>query len=207
MPSPIAVPRSAMCDEWNNRHRSEAPLQRADRNFAELLQELRVLLTSVHILFGFLLALAFSARFGALDGFQHGVFVVTLVSAAMSSALLVTPVAAHRVLFQRGRKRELVAAGHLAASAGVAGLAVTLVCALLLVLDLTADRIVAVSAVTLLVGTVIGLWLVVPLTMRRPRRAHPPVARAQRRRRPRPVHLRVRRPPVSAARPSPLPRP
>ncbi|MBZ4307332.1 DUF6328 family protein, partial [Mycobacterium tuberculosis] len=90
-------------------------------------QELRVLLTSVHILFGFLLALTFSARFGALDGFQHGVFVVTLLAAALSSALLVAPVAAHRVLFRRGRKRELVTAGHRAASAGVAGLALTLV--------------------------------------------------------------------------------
>ncbi|MGE3287145.1 MAG: DUF6328 family protein [Pseudonocardia sp.] len=168
MPEPITVSRSpGMCDEWNHHHRSEAPLQRADRNFAELLQELRVLLTSVHILFGFLLALAFSARFGALDGFQHAVFVVTLFAAALSSALLVTPVAAHRVLFRRGRKRELVTAGHLAASAGVAGLAVTLISALLLVLDLTAGRVVAVAAVGVLVGTVVGLWLVVPLRMRR----------------------------------------
>ena len=47
-------------DSWNTHHRSEAPLKRADRNFAELLQELRVLFTGVQILLGFLLTLAFS---------------------------------------------------------------------------------------------------------------------------------------------------
>jgi hypothetical protein len=71
------------------------------------------------------------------------------------------------VLFRRGRKQELVTAGHLAASAGVAGLAVTLVTALLLVLDLTAGRVIAVTAVAVLVGTVVALWLVLPMWMRR----------------------------------------
>jgi hypothetical protein len=53
-------------DAWNEQHRSKAPLQRADRNFAELLQEIRVLLTGVQILLAFLLAIALSP-FSALS--------------------------------------------------------------------------------------------------------------------------------------------
>ena len=80
-------------DRWNTHHRSEAPLKRADRNFAELLQELRVLFTGVQILLGFLLTLAFSPGFPGLDGFRHAVYVVTLLAAASSSGLLIAPVA------------------------------------------------------------------------------------------------------------------
>ena len=71
-------------DTWNSRQRSEAPLQRADRNFAELLQELRVLFTGVQILLGFLLTLAFSPGFSGLDGFRHTVDFITLHAAASS---------------------------------------------------------------------------------------------------------------------------
>ena len=66
------------CDDaWNTEHRAEAPLQRADRNFAELLQELRVAQTGVQILFAFLLTLSFMDRFVAIDPFQRGVYVFT----------------------------------------------------------------------------------------------------------------------------------
>ena len=53
-------------DAWNTEHRAEAPLQRADRNFAELLQEVRVAQTGVQVLFGFLLTVPFTARFDHL---------------------------------------------------------------------------------------------------------------------------------------------
>jgi hypothetical protein len=102
-------------DSWNTHHRSEAPLQRADRNFAELLQELRVLFTGVQILLGFLLTLAVSPVFPGLDGFRHAVYVVTLLAAASSSALLIAPVAVHRLLFQGVHKQAMVRAGHAAA--------------------------------------------------------------------------------------------
>jgi hypothetical protein len=104
-----AVEPPLVCDDaWNTEHRAEAPLQRADRNFAELLQELRVAQTGVQILFAFLLTLSFMDRFAAIDAFQRGVYVFTLVASAMTAALLIAPVAVHRLLFQRGRKRELV---------------------------------------------------------------------------------------------------
>src|SRR4051794_17651990 len=104
-PAPSDAPTSADRPD-------ETPAERADRNFVELLQELRVAQTGVQILFAFLLTLPFTNRFVSIDGFQRGVYVFTLVSSATTVALLVAPVAVHRLLFQRGRKRELVYVGH-----------------------------------------------------------------------------------------------
>lgn len=153
-------------DAWNTTHRAEEPLQRADRNFAELLQELRVVLTGVQILFAFLLTLPFSARFDTLDGPQRAVFTVTLVCAAVSSTLLVAPVAAHRLLFQRGRKRELVRSGHRLALAGLAFLALTLAAGLLLVVDVALGRVTAVVMAAALLSLIVASWVVLPLRLR-----------------------------------------
>ena len=158
-----------MCDSWNAEQRAEEPLQRADRNFAELLQELRVVLTGVQILFGFLLTLALSPRFDALDDLQHTVYVVTLCAAALSSTLLVAPVAAHRLLFQRGRKRELVRCGHRLALAGLGALALTLASGLLLVLDVVVGRVAAAAMTGTLLAVTAVLWIGVPLSLRRER--------------------------------------
>lgn len=154
-------------DEWNTRCRDEEPMQRADRNFAELLQELRVLATSVQILFGFLLTLALSARFDGLDTTQRWVFTATLTFAALSSTLLIAPVATHRLLFQRGHKRELVRAGHRMAVAGMAFLALTLSAGLLLVLDVALGRWPAMIMTGGLFAVTSALWVEVPLRLRR----------------------------------------
>ena len=156
----------ARSDAWNHRHRDEGPLHRADRNFAELLQELRVLLTAVQILLGFLLTLAFNTGFHQLDSWQHVIYVVTLLSAALSSALLVSPVAAHRVLFQCGRKPALVRWSQRASLTALAGLAVTLAAGLLLVLDIAVGRVFAVVTAIALLGVFGALWLAVPLALR-----------------------------------------
>jgi hypothetical protein len=165
-----AEPR--VCDDaWNIEHRAEAPLQRADRNFAELLQELRVAQTGVQILFAFLLTLSFMDRFATIDTFQRGVYVFTLVASAMTVALLVAPVAVHRLLFQRGRKRELVDVGHRIAVSGLVSLAVTMLAGMLLVLDVVVGRTAAVAIVAALAAVFLFLWAGVPLRMRR-RPAH-----------------------------------
>lgn len=153
-------------DGWNTHHRSEAPLQRADRNFAELLQELRVLLTGVQILLGFLLTLAFGPGFSELDAFRHDVYVTTLLAAASSSALLVAPVAAHRLLFQCGHKRSLVRTAHRMALAALVGLAVTLASGLLLVLDIAVGRVPAVVLTSVFVLGIAVLWIIVPMRLR-----------------------------------------
>jgi hypothetical protein len=154
-------------DTWNNLQRSEAPLQRADRNFAELLQELRVLFTGVQILLGFLLTLAFSPGFAGLDGFRHTVYVITLLAAASSSALLIAPVALHRLLFQGGHKPRLVRVGHCAALSALVGLGLTLSAGLLLVLDITVGRVAAVALTAVFVAGIGLLWWVLPCWVRR----------------------------------------
>lgn len=141
-------------------------MQRADRNFAELLQELRVLLTGVQILLGFLLTLAFNPGFGQLDPFRHGVYVTTLLAAASSSALLVAPVAAHRVLFQCGQKRALVRTGHRITLAALGGLGLTLASGLLLVLDIAVGRAAAVALTGVFVAGTVALWIIVPARLR-----------------------------------------
>jgi hypothetical protein len=156
-------------DTWNSRQRSEAPLQRADRNFAELLQELRVLFTGVQILLGFLLTLAFSPGFIGLDGFRHTVYVITLLAAASSSALLIAPVALHRLLFQGGHKRRLVRVGHCAALSALVGLGLTLSAGLLLVLDITVGRVAAVALAAVFVVGIGLLWWALPCWVRRQR--------------------------------------
>src|ERR1051326_7498703 len=88
--------------------RDESAAERADRNFTELLQEVRVAQTGVQILFAFLLTMPFSARFTAIGAVDRAVYVVTLLAAAGASALLVAPVAYHRQVFRQHRKAELV---------------------------------------------------------------------------------------------------
>ena len=88
--------------------RDETAAEKADRNFGELLQELRVAQVGVQILFASLLTIVFSQRFNTISSLQRGTYVVTLLSAACSVALLVGPVAFHRIVFRHSQKDDLV---------------------------------------------------------------------------------------------------
>src|SRR3954471_6410283 len=88
--------------------RDETDLERWDRNFTELLQELRVAQTGVQILFAFLLTLPFTNRFGDVSRLDEVVYVVPLVASASATAFLIAPVSGHRQVFRMGRKPELV---------------------------------------------------------------------------------------------------
>src|SRR5580693_9925005 len=92
--------------------RNESPAQRDDRNLAELLQELRVVGLGVQVLFGFLLSLPFTNRFTRLSQGQRELYLATLVLAAVATALLLGPVAFHRLVFRRGQKERLVRAAN-----------------------------------------------------------------------------------------------
>jgi hypothetical protein len=153
--------------------RGERPLQRADRNMIELLQELRVAQTGVQILFAFLLTLSFTERFGSIDAFQRWTYVVTLLLSVLTAGLLVAPAAAHRVTFRRGVKAETVQLGHRVFTFGLATLALTLTGCVLLVLDVAVGRPFAVP-VAVVVGVVLAaMWFVLPLPLLRHARATP----------------------------------
>ena len=145
----------------------EGPLQRADRNMIEMLQELRVAQTGVQILFAFLLSLSFTERFSSIDAVQRWTYVVTLLMTAITTGLLVAPAAIHRMLFGRGVKAATVQIGHRLFVIGLAALAATLVGAVLLVLDVVAGRQFAVPVAAAFAVFLVALWFVLPLPVRR----------------------------------------
>jgi hypothetical protein len=153
-------------DEWNRRARGEAPPQRADRNFVELLQELRVMQTAVTILFALLLTIAFSARFENVDDFQRIVYVTTLAFSAIATGLTVAPVAYHRTFFQRGLKAELVAVAHRLMWMAMLVLLAAIVGSVVLVVDEVIGRSLAIGMGGAIGGVLIALWFVMPASAR-----------------------------------------
>ncbi|MBT0995111.1 sodium:proton antiporter [Cellulomonas sp. DKR-3] len=111
-----------------------------DRNWDELLQELRVTQTGAQILTGFLLTIPFQQRFGDLDAYQQDLYLVLVVLAALATALIVAPVSVHRVLFRKRMKPELVDAGNVLARAGLAVLGLALAGSASFVFDVVLDR-------------------------------------------------------------------
>jgi small-conductance mechanosensitive channel len=140
----------------------ETSRKRAERNFADLLQELRVAQTGVQILFAFLLTLPFAAGFAGVDEFERVVYVIALLAAAIAAGMIIAPVAYHRVLFRRGRKEQLVLSAHRLASGGLVLLVVAIVCAVMLVLDVVHGRRLAVIGAIGVGVCFVTLWGVLP---------------------------------------------
>jgi hypothetical protein len=115
--------------------RRESELERADRNFVELLQGARVAVTGVQVLFAFLLTVPFSPGFARLDLADRWLFYVALVSAAVASICYIAPTAQHRVLFRQGRKETLVRRSNFYGILGALALAVSMTTATMLVID------------------------------------------------------------------------
>ena len=153
-------------DEWNAAERGETPLQRADRAYAEILQEIRVAQTGVQILFAFLLALAFQARFGSVTQFQRDVYAVTLLLCAAATALLIAPAAFHRVVYGRRLKLHLVQAASRLALSGLVLLMLSLVSAVLLTLDVVFGGAPAAVIAAATLGWFLTWWFVIPLSSR-----------------------------------------
>jgi MFS family permease len=147
--------------------RDETELERWDRNYTELLQELRVAQTGVQILFAFLLTLPFQARFGKADTLDHIVYGLTLVAAAIATAALIAPVSFHRLMFRHGRKRELVLIASRLAQIGLASLAVAIVGAVFMVMNVVGGLGWAAGLAIAAVALYVALWYVLPELMRR----------------------------------------
>jgi hypothetical protein len=153
--------------------RGEGPLQRADRNMIELLQELRVAQTGVQILFAFLLTLSFTERFGSIDEVQRWTYVVTLLCSVLTAGLFVAPAAVHRVTFRRGVKAETVQLGHRLFTLGLGALALTLTGSVLLVLDVAVGLPFAITSAAVVCVVLCLLWFALPMPLLRRRRPNP----------------------------------
>ena len=156
--------------------RHETEMERMDRNWNELLQELRVTQTGVQILTGFLLPLPFQQRFTELDRFQVTVFCVAVMLSATATALIVAPVSYHRLVFRQRRKALLVRASDRLARAGLLALALAVSVVVLLVFDVVLSRRLALAFATAVLVVFAVLWLVLPLVGRHATRPEQPQA-------------------------------
>ena len=146
--------------------RNETKPQRDDRNTMELLQELRVAGLGVQVLFGFLLSLPFTNRFVKLDGSQRMIYAADLLLAALSTALLLAPVAYHRLVFRQQLKESVVRTANVMAIAGLIAVALSVTLAVLLVLSFVYR-----GAPAIIIGIGVAclfavLWFALPLIRR-----------------------------------------
>lgn len=146
--------------------RDETPTERADRNWNEVLQELRVLQTGTQILTGFLLALAFQPGFADLTDGQVTFYLVLVVLAALSAIMALAPVALHRALFQQRMKRSVVAYGHAALVTALVTTASLIVGVVAFLFDVVVSDSASTVVAVVLGALIVALWIVVPGVMR-----------------------------------------
>jgi hypothetical protein len=147
--------------------RDETEEERDDRNLAELLQELRVAGLGVQVLFGFLLSLPFTTKFSRLSHGQRELYLASLVLAAVSTALLLGPVAYHRLVFRQHQKEDLVRAASKMAVLGLGAVGLAVSSAVLLVASYVATAVPAALITVFIVFLFGGLWFAFPLARHR----------------------------------------
>ena len=157
--------------------RDETEQQRLDRNLTELLNELRVALPGVQVLFAFLLGVPFAQRFAQLASYQKDIYFGTLICAAAASAFLIAPSAHHRVEFRLQDKKHIVMRANMYAIIGLGFLAFAMTGVVLLVTDFIFSPLASVIATVLTALLFALLWYVIPYRRRRvllARRLSPP---------------------------------
>jgi hypothetical protein len=148
------------------RDREETEPERHDRQLGELLQEVRVAVPGVQVLFAFLLTVPFTSRWNDVTDLQRDVYFATLLMTAIATAFLLAPGSIHRVLFRQGDKRVIVHLAHWLFLAGLAALALAIGLAVFLVADVLFDMTSAAIAAGCIFGFTVGLWYVLPLARR-----------------------------------------
>jgi hypothetical protein len=146
--------------------RDETEEERLDRNLSELLQELRVALPGVQVLFAFLLAVPFQQGFEKITSFQRDVYFGTLICTAIAAVMLISPSAYHRVTFRYQQKRRLVFYANRFSIVGLIFLALAMIGAIMLITDVLFG-----STATVVVSSLAALsfsffWFVLPLQRR-----------------------------------------
>ncbi len=150
---------------------TEDERERTNRRVGEVLQELRVAMPGVQVLFAFLLTVPFAAGFDDVTQFERDVYLFTLLCAAVSSALFIAPVAYHRLLFGLGEKERLLDFAARAAIVGLIFLALSMSGAILLVTSYLFELWTALLTTGGLVLLFIWLWFIVGAVQRMNARA------------------------------------
>lgn len=146
--------------------RGESPLRRSDRNWGDILQEVRVAQAGTQILTGFLLTIAFQPRFAELDTYQRTLYLCLIVVAVVTTALSLLPVTMHRALFRRRVKEATVRFGGIVLRFVLGGVLLTLAGTLALVLDVVAGRTVGVISGIVILLVLIGSFLAITVFAR-----------------------------------------
>lgn len=143
--------------------------ERVTRNWAEILQELRVTQTGTQVLLGFLLTIPFQHGFGDLNGAQVGIYLGLVCAAAAATILAIAPVALHRALFRRGAKPALVFTANLLMQFALGSIAIALSGTVFLIFDvvLGLPAALVVGGLTLLIT--MAMWAVMPAFLRKRR--------------------------------------
>lgn len=160
----MGVDEGSAADEDGRGRRGESEQERLDRELIELLNELRVVLPGVQVLFAFLLTVPFAQRFGQVNTFQRDAYFGILLCTALATVLLIAPSSYHRLRFRAGDKKQILVVSNRMMIAGIAVLAVAMVGAILLITDLLFSRTAAIVTASAAAVVFAGFWFALPLS-------------------------------------------
>jgi amino acid transporter len=146
--------------------RGEDEKARVDRELIELLNELRVALPSVQILFAFLLVIPFNSGFEQLSTVERWVYYAAFVSAALGTVLLIAPSSYHRLRFRQGDKEQMLFTSNKLLLTGMAFVAISMTLAVGLISEFVFGNVQALVAGIAIGGWVIWFWYGLPLSRR-----------------------------------------
>ena len=144
----------------------ESPKERHDRELIELLNELRVALPGVQVLFAFLLAVPFAQGWKEVTAFQRDVFFIAFLATTLSSALMIAPTSYHRLRWREEDKGRIVQISNRLTIAGLLALLVAIAAVVLLVTDYIFEKTTAVATTVAVVAIFVALWYGLPLYSR-----------------------------------------
>ncbi|RZU66423.1 hypothetical protein EV379_2779 [Microterricola gilva] len=144
----------------------ESEKERLDRNWNELLQELRVVQTGTQIITGFLLTAVFQSRFEELDTFQLATYLLLVATSILTTIAGLAPVSLHRYLFRRRAKDKVLAHADRFAQLTLIGVAVTVVGIGMLIFDFVLGRFWGIAAAVVIAIVLIAVWVLVPVRVR-----------------------------------------
>lgn len=144
----------------------ESHKERIDRNFAELLQELRVSQTGVQILFAFLLTLPFASNFTTTDDGQRNLYLFCVVATGTALAFLVGPVAMHRLNFRRKVKESVVRVSHAMTLIGLFLMSLAITGSVMLCIWVALGTVTGLIAAAVIALALVACWLTLPLGVR-----------------------------------------
>ena len=146
--------------------RNETGSERSDRNWTEILQELRVIQTGTQVLTGFLLTLAFQPRFAELTASQELIYLALVIVAVLATVLALSPVALHRTVFRRKAKSDVVRIGNRLLVATLTAVGLTLTGTSVLIFDVVAGQVAGLVAGAVALSVVAVAWIVMPVHVR-----------------------------------------